>query len=395
MKHSILLLFCLAAFSTGSFAQKTFVITGQLNGIKDGTEITLMKDYGTVLSQVAKDSIVNGRFRFEYDPQTENLENYSISCYGDGFPSLGLKLWTKAGQTIQIKGDNPLVYTWKVISDIPEQKEWAYFVYENRDLWNKFQQLSIKRSSLIKLRNEAEQLTEEEKKAAKKQIDSIDQLSDTYQYEIYKNNLALLEKSAITPVRLEILRGIANLIKWNDKEEFRGPVKKIYERLDPKLKNSPDGEMVGLILYPPHIAKIGEPMYDTLLTDLNGNSYHLADFKGKYILLDFWSFGCGPCHASVPEMKEISEAFKDKLAVVSLTSDSREMWKKASAYFKMTWNNLSDGKENRGIYAKYGVSGIPNYVLISPDGIIKDSWTGYGKGSLKTKLKELTGLTVN
>jgi thiol-disulfide isomerase/thioredoxin len=395
MKNSILLFLCLAAVSTSLFAQKTFVITGQLSGVKDGAEITLMKDYGTVLSQAAKDSVVNGRFRIEYDPQNENVEKYSISCYGNGFPSLGLKLWAKAGHTIQIKGENHLVYTWKVISDIPEQKEWAYFVNENRDLWNKFQQLSIKRSSLIRERNADEKSTNEEKEKANRVIDSIDQLSDSCQYEIYKNNLALLEKSTITPVRLEILRGIANLIKWNNKEEFRSPVKKIYDRLDANLMNSPDGEMVGLILYPPHIAKIGEPMYDTLLTDLNGNSYHLADFKGKYILLDFWSFGCGPCHASVPEMKEISEAFKDKLAVVSLTSDSKEMWKKASDYFKMTWNNLSDLKENRGIYAKYGVTGIPNYVLISPDGIIKDSWTGYGKGSLKTKIKELTGLTVN
>ncbi len=61
----------------------------------------------------------------------------------------------------------------------------------------------------------------------------------------------------------------------------------------------------------------------------------------------------------------------------------------------MTWHNLSDGNENRGIYAQYGVEGIPNYVLITPDGRVKATWTGYGPGSLKEKIKGLTGLALS
>ncbi|HTG57672.1 MAG TPA: hypothetical protein VL943_15450 [Niabella sp.] len=71
------------------------------------------------------------------------------------------------------------------------------------------------------------------------------------------------------------------------------------------------------------------------------------------------------------------------------------MWQQATDLFRMTWKNLSDGNENRGIYARYGVEGIPNYVLIAPDGIVKASWTGYGTGSLKSKIKELTGLSAS
>lgn len=395
MKPFVLLLSCMGIFICSCFAQKTFVIMGEVDGLKEGTVISLMKAMGSVLSEVTKDTVVNGRFKIEYDPQNDAVENFSLNCFDDGFPSLGLRLWTKAGHPIYIKGKNNLVYTWQVSSDIPEQKEWSYFISANKDLWNKFQQLSVKRNSLVKTYFYADGSTEEEKKAAKTLIDSIDKQTDNYQYEIYRKNIALLKKLPITPVRLEVLRDVANLIKWNNIEEFRAPVQKIYEKLNTSLKNSADGELIALILNPPKTAKVGEPMYDTLLTDLNGKYYHLSDFKGKYILLDFWSFGCGPCHASVPEMKEIAEAFKENLAVVSLTSDNQEMWKKASDYFKMTWNNLSDGKENRGIYARYGVSGIPNYVLIRPDGIIQDMWTGYGKGSLKTKLKELANLSID
>ena len=45
-----------------------------------------------------------------------------------------------------------------------------------------------------------------------------------------------------------------------------------------------------------------------------------------------------------------------------------------------TSKNLNDLKQTAGLYAKYGVRGIPNYVLISPEGKIVKMWSGYGKG---------------
>ena len=54
-------------------------------------------------------------------------------------------------------------------------------------------------------------------------------------------------------------------------------------------------------------------MADTDLYDLQGNIHHLADYKGKYLLVDFWSRGCGPLYEwLLPEMKEISATWKDK-----------------------------------------------------------------------------------
>mgnify|MGYP003093896752 FL=1 len=53
----------------------------------------------------------------------------------------------------------------------------------------------------------------------------------------------------------------------------------------------------------------------------------------------------------------------------------------------MTWQNLSDLKQTAGLYAVYDVNGIPNYVLISPEGKIVKMWSGYGKGSLKLKMR--------
>ena len=48
---------------------------------------------------------------------------------------------------------------------------------------------------------------------------------------------------------------------------------------------------------------------------------------------------------------------------------------------------IEDIPENNGLYARYGVRGIPHFVLISPEGKVVDSWSGYAKGWLKLKIK--------
>ena len=391
------LFFVFFALVTGSqiFAQapKKIIIDGRLTGVQDGTHISLMKEEGAVGSEVAKDSVFEGHFHIEYAPEDTLLGNYTLMSFDDNFPSMALKLWAKAGHPISITGMNTLVYTWQVKSDIPEQQEWAYFINANKELWNAYQKKGVIRKGLMHIALD-DNRSPEDKKTARKSIDSLDEASNSIEYTIQKQNLALLRQGPMTLTRLEVLNDVANQIKWYHKEDLRAPVTKIYKDLEPELKNSVYGQKLTITLYAPKVIKAGDSMYDTKLLDIAGNVHHLADFKGKYLLVDFWSFGCGPCHASIPELKEIAEKLERKLAVVSLSSDTKKIWEKATEYFKMTGNNFSDLKEDRGIYAHYGVAGIPHYVLISPDGIVKSAWTGYGTGSIKSKLRELMGLTI-
>ena len=105
---------------------------------------------------------------------------------------------------------------------------------------------------------------------------------------------------------------------------------------------------------------VGDEMADGDLYDSEGNLHHLSEFKGQYILLDFWSMGCGPCVQSIPEMEEVTAIYKDKLAVVSISGDSKENWKKFISEKSMTgnqWNELKNGRT--GLAARYKVVGIP------------------------------------
>ena len=125
------------------------------------------------------------------------------------------------------------------------------------------------------------------------------------------------------------------------------------------------------------------------MVDLAGKQHKLADYKGKYLLLDFWSVGCGPCLEAMPELKTIADSLRSTLTVISLNIDiKRSVWKKYSEKEKITWVNLNDDWGLAGLAARYGVNGIPHYVMISPNGTVIDHWIGYREGRLKEKVKQ-------
>ena len=104
---------------------------------------------------------------------------------------------------------------------------------------------------------------------------------------------------------------------------------------------------------------------------------------GKWILLDFWSDGCGPCLKAVPELGAVSREFQDRLEVVSISLDKESLWRRASKEHGISWNDWMDPNGSSGSVRSYGANGIPTFVLISPDGIIRDILVGYGEGRLR------------
>ena len=153
-------------------------------------------------------------------------------------------------------------------------------------------------------------------------------------------------------------------------------------------KSTPIGYEITANIFPPPIVGVGDDMADADFFDMDGNIKHLSDYSGKYLLLDFWSRGCGPCIAALPEMKEISETYRDNLIIISISLDAEATWKEAMAKHDMPWINIRDPKSMGGLAANYGVMGIPNYVMISPENVIIDKWMGFGTGYLQRKVSE-------
>lgn len=209
-----------------------------------------------------------------------------------------------------------------------------------------------------------------------------------------KNNIRqqltdLYQQKTFTDKDIEILWGITTLLSGlENKDQLQPQVENIYRKLSKKQQDSDLGRDIKVILYPPRTIKTGESMADADLYDMEEKKYNLSDFKDKYILLDFWNLNCGICIKAFPETGELVKMYKDNLVVISINLDTMDNWRKNPISKRITWLNLNDGDEMRGIASQYGVKALPQYVMISPKGIVLDSWKGHTDGSLKKKMKE-------
>lgn len=378
-------LIVLTGLSQTAYCQQPYNIEGKLNGVADGTVITLMTNEGNLLSTIATDTLRNGIFHFSGN--VKETTALAIMGTSPGFPSQWLDIWVTSGSRVSIYGEDKLLKTWKVSSDISQQKQQQRFMNYSKQPLKQFQELSVEERALFDQREGADA---QKHAILKRGIDSLRHLQDSLRNIISSNELSML---ATSPKHdsywMSVLNGLAQAARYSDDKTIRSRTLKIYEALNATEKSSIPATQVYQLLYPPVTVKIGEKMADTLLNDLDGKTHHLVDYKGKYLLIDFWSIGCGPCIAAMPELQKLHESAKENLTVISFSLDQRkETWKKASDYLKIKWLNFSDGMGMTGLAAKYGVSSIPQYILISPEGILLDSWVGYSEGLLENKVAQ-------
>lgn len=138
------------------------------------------------------------------------------------------------------------------------------------------------------------------------------------------------------------------------------------------LRNTPEGKEIMEVLNGRKIATSENMIAPNFkVTDIHGNYSELKDYKGKYILINFWASWCVPCIAELPAIREISDQyFPGKLAIItnSIDSDSSAFIEALKKNEMMDWTNVYN---STGLQKQFGgVAAIPKLFLIDPSGKI-------------------------
>lgn len=165
--------------------------------------------------------------------------------------------------------------------------------------------------------------------------------------------------------------------------------KSMFLALTPRVQQSKFGRQMIEFINRKEINAIGDIPFIFTAKDINDKNISLADFKGKFVYIDFWASWCVPCRKEIPHIKSIADQYSNAgLEIITISIDKEvSAWKKAVETEKIfSWHNILVTKEIEKNYENVN-NPIPSGILISKEGIIV--WKSGKEESLEEALKRL------
>ena len=345
---------------------KTATVTGYSPALKDGTLVLA----GIGISGSVVDTVKSGRFAITLP--VEELTSGFLSLVGEGCPNFSFSLMMKPDVTIKLTGTDCIYPLWKVESPIPEQQTLNRVTEHCRDVIKELIQI-VENRDRVKL--------------------------DSISMELTKQQMDILSSLPVDAASLNVLWRISRMLINMKDFPYVEQLKDLEKSFLARAPKGFEAELAEIhtYIYPPQVLQVGDKAVDAELFDMQGNTHHLLEgmTDGRYLLLDLWGIGCGPCRMAEPEMREVYKRMKDKLEIVGINEDKISSWKNSDFSKRIVWKNWNDGKMGSSISSRYCDEGaVPYYVLISPDKRIVMKKSGYYTGMFLGLANAINGLII-
>ncbi|MBT9393890.1 AhpC/TSA family protein [Hymenobacter sp. NST-14] len=354
-----LLLPLLLTISSLAQAQQPFSYTvkGKLGTLSAPAKVYLMRGF-TVLDSAA---VKNGAFEIKgtaAEPVSADLILRGNGRLGDLFGSLGgrTRLFLEPG-TVIVSSSDSLAHS--IIKGGPVNADFARLNAATQPVIDQIQAFGTGAAKA----SEQERQDAASRERLQKQFESFNKQMAATTYAFIKAN----------PGSWASLNALME-IQMLDLPAY-GTVGPLYEALSPQLRNSSAGRVYGELVKGLKTVAVGAQAPEFAQQTPDGKTVSLRDYRGKYVLVDFWASWCGPCRQENPAVVEAYNEYKGRnFEVLSVSLDDekgRAKWVKAIAEDKLPWTQVSDLKGWQNAAARlYRITGIPQNYLIDPNGKI-------------------------
>jgi len=360
MKQFISMLFLLA--SANSFAQKGFIISGDVSKVKDPIAKVYLNYYADGKSTMDSAEVKDGKFSFTgkvTDPVMGSLR----AKYQEAPGAKSIKAISYNRDIKQVFLENSKIKIASVDSfanaTIKGSKSHAAYVS-----WTDLTKEETAQSAALN-----KEYSEYYKKKDQAGMDKIDAAFDKLTEQKNIKNKQYLKENPSSPIAMFVLKQYAGYdINADD-------VEPMFLALPEQLRASPAGKEMTEKLETAKKTGVGKMAMDFTQNDTLGNPVSLSSFRGKYVLIDFWASWCGPCRQENPNVVKAFNAYNSKgFTVLGVSLDqptAKDKWMKAIHDDKLTWTQVSDLKYwKNDVAVQYGIQAIPQNFLIDPQGKI-------------------------